>query len=234
VGRTTNCPLCDTNFYCRTSTSKDVCPLHTTSSAGSYSRVNCLCDPGYQCTYYKQIQAVVTLNATLWEFNNDINGVRTAFIAAMASAAGVHTSFVTINEVLTQGGRRRALLSVESGAEGVRETINVHASVTGAVKLRDLDKHLARHSSTLHIAHRWEQAPQIHAVAIMGAAVPGLRRMGLAPQAALRQTTKTNEPMVKQTAQSVVDERLVAKERVKARSIKLVNKDFLMSMLNKV
>ena len=234
VGRTTNCPLCDTNFYCRTSTSKDVCPLHTTSSAGSYSRVNCLCDPGYQCTYYKQIQAIVTLNATLWEFNNDINGVRTAFIAAMAAAAGVHTSFVTINEVMTQGGRRRALLSVESGTEGVRETINVHASVSGAVKLRDLDKHLGRHSSTLHIAHRWEQAPQIHAVAIQGAAVPGLRRLGMAPAKAGKWQVKT-DPVVKQEVpKAVVDERIVARERVKARSIKLVNKDFLMGMLNQV
>ena len=231
VGRTTNCPLCDPNFYCRTSTSKDICPLHTTSSAGSYSRVNCLCEPGYQCTYYKQIQAVVTLNATLWEFNNDINGVRTAFIAAMAAAAGVHPSYVTINEVMSQGRRRRALLSVDSGGDDSHETINVHASVTGAVRLRDLDKHLGRHSSTLHIAHRWEQAPQIHAVALQGDSVPGLRRMAKIPKAS---APVVGAPLPKPPQQPTVAERMKARERVKARTIKLVNNDFLMSMLNKV
>jgi hypothetical protein len=223
VGRSSNCPLCDPNFYCRTSTTKDICPLHTTSSAGSYSRVNCLCDPGYQCTYYKQIQAIVTLNATVWEFNNDINGVRTAFIAAMASAAGVHPSFVTINEVMAQGRRRRNLLSLSDGG---RETIDVHASITGAVKLRDLDKHLNRHSSTLHIAHRWVQAPQIVAVAI--------RPNG---QAVVRRMAKIDPgpppPLASDRPVDVAD-RAVARERIKARSIKLVNSEFLMSMLNKI
>jgi hypothetical protein len=228
VGRSSNCPLCESNFYCRTSTTKDICPLHTTSSSGSYSRVNCLCDPGYQCTYYKQIQAVVTLNATLWEFNNDINGVRTAFIHAMAAAAGVHPNYVTINEVMTQGRRRRALLSLEDG-NGERETINVHASVTGAVRLRDLDKHLNRHSSLLHIAHRWEQAPQIHAVAIRPSNAPAQRRAMPAPAPAKVQAPVARQPMgdVNKAARDVIH------ERMKARSIKLVNNDFLMDMLNK-
>jgi hypothetical protein len=210
--------------------------LHTTSSAGSYSRVNCLCDPGYQCTYYKQIQAVVTLNATLWEFNNDINGVRTAFIAAMASAAGVHPSYVTINEVMPQGGRRRRLLSLDSKADDLQETINVHASVTGAVKLRDLDKHLNRHSATLHISHRWEQAPQIHAVAISGPSAPTTRRMAKAqitpPKPLNAPTPKIPAPNA--ASQPTLQERVVAKERMKSRSIKLVNKDFLKNMLNQV
>jgi hypothetical protein len=218
VGRSSNCPLCEANFYCRTSTTKDVCPLHTTSSAGSYSRVNCLCDPGYQCTYYKQIQAVVTLNATLWEFNNDINGVRTAFINAMAAAAGVHPSYVTINDVLAQGRRRRLL----SAGDGI-ETIDVHASVTGAVKLRDLDKHLNRHSSKLHIAHRWEQAPQIHAIAIRSNAV----KPAPAKKQPLAQEKKP------QPLGDVRSPRDIAKERMKARSIKLVNNEALLDMLNK-
>jgi hypothetical protein len=209
---------------------KDICPLHTTSSAGSYSRVNCLCDPGYQCTYYKQIQAVVTLNATLWEFNNDINGVRTAFIAAMAAAAGVHPSYVTINEVMTRGaGRRRALLSVSADGGDSMETINVHASVMGAVRLRDLDTHLRRHSPTLHISHRWEQAPQIHAVAIPGGSAPQGRRMAPGPSASAPPARPAK--MTGSTVQTA--ERQNASERMKKRAIKLVNNDFLMSMLNK-
>jgi hypothetical protein len=166
---------------------KEVCPLHTTSSAGAYSRVNCRCDPGYQCTYYKQIQAVVTLNATLWEFNNDIGGVRTAFIAAMAAAAGVQPSQVTINGVVIRNRRRnllsiatdfiaadsgdsnatgRQLLSVpsESSPSQSQQTIEVHTSVIGSTRLRDLDKHLERHNKNLHITHRWEQAHKVHAV----------------------------------------------------------------------
>lgn len=232
VGRSSNCPLCDPNFYCRTSTTKDVCPLHTTSSAGSYSRVNCLCDPGYQCTYYKQIQAVVTLNATLWEFNNDINGVRTAFIAAMAAAAGVHPSYVTINEVMAQG-RRRRLLSIENlGAGDSQETINVHASVTGAVKLRDLDKHLNRHSATLHISHRWVQAPQIHAMAISGPSAPTTRRMA---KAQVTPPKPLNVPLQKHApSQPTLQDKMMSKERLKSRSIKLVNKEFLNNMLNQV
>jgi hypothetical protein len=46
--------------------------MHTTSATGSYSRLNCRCDPGYSCAYYKQIQAIDTLNATLSDFNNNV------------------------------------------------------------------------------------------------------------------------------------------------------------------
>jgi hypothetical protein len=69
VGRTSNCPVCDGNYYCRTSTLKEAFPRHTTSAAGSYSRLNCKCNPGYSCTYYKRIQAIVTLNSTAYDFN---------------------------------------------------------------------------------------------------------------------------------------------------------------------
>ena len=86
----------------------------TTSASGSYSRLNCKCDPGYSCTYYKRIQAIVTLNATVYDFNNNVKGVRTAFIAAMAAAANVSTQHVSINGVVARtapAGSRR-LLSV--------------------------------------------------------------------------------------------------------------------------
>ena len=120
VGRTSNCPACQNNFYCRTSTLKEACPMHTTSVAGSYSRVNCKCDPGYSCTYYKRIQAIVTLNATAYEFNNNVGGVRDAFIASMALAAGVTANHVTINGVVARqttlptGSGSRRLLSLSS------------------------------------------------------------------------------------------------------------------------
>ena len=124
VGRISNCPVCDANYYCRTSTLKEACPMHTTSAVASYSRLNCRCNPGYSCTYYKQLQAIVTLNSTLYEFNNDIGGVRTAFLNAMAAAANVTADHVVINGVvshlLNPGGGRR-LFSAVSQVEGTIE-----------------------------------------------------------------------------------------------------------------
>ena len=117
VGRTSDCPVCQSNFYCRTSTLKEACPMHTTSAAGSYSRLNCKCNPGYSCTYYKRIQAIVTLNSTAYDFNNNVGGVRDAFIAAMAAAANVQSQHVTINGVVSRSTARsgsRRLLSLPS------------------------------------------------------------------------------------------------------------------------
>jgi hypothetical protein len=116
VGRTSNCPVCQSNFYCRTSTLKEACPMHTTSASGSYSRINCKCNPGYSCTYYKRIQAIVTLNSTAYDFNNNVGGVRDSFLAAMAAAANVTTNHITINGVIARSsavGSRR-LLSIGS------------------------------------------------------------------------------------------------------------------------
>ena len=229
VGRSSNCPLCEANFYCRTSTLKDVCPLHTTSSAGSYSRVNCICDPGYQCTYYKQIQAIVTLNATMWEFQNNVNGVRTAFIAAMAAAAGVQPSQVTINDVLAQTGRR--LLALSSGQQ--KGMIDVHASVHGAVVLKDLDKHLNRHIENLHISHSWKQAPQVRAVALARSPERAEIRkaeVNKAPERA--EVRKLVDP--KPAAEPRMDAALKAKEfrdKAQARLVQLVDKEKVMGSL---
>ncbi len=90
--------------------------MHTTSASGSYSRLNCKCNPGYSCTYYKRIQAIVTLNSTAYDFNNNVNGVRDAFLAAMAAAANVTTNHITINGVLarTSAAGSRRLFSVAS------------------------------------------------------------------------------------------------------------------------
>lgn len=116
VGRSSDCPVCTANYYCRTSTLKESCPTNTKSAAGSYSRLNCKCNPGFSCTYYKRIQAIVSLNATVYDFNNNVGGVRTSFIAAIAAAANVSTNKVTINGVMarTGGGARRRMLSIPS------------------------------------------------------------------------------------------------------------------------
>jgi hypothetical protein len=93
---------------------------------------------------------VVTLNSTTSSFNGDVGGIKTAFINAVASAAGVAYSQVTINSVVAKGGGRRLL---SSGG-----FIDVFASVQGAEQLKKLSFHLARHSATLHQGHSWQEA----------------------------------------------------------------------------
>jgi lysylphosphatidylglycerol synthetase-like protein (DUF2156 family) len=94
---------------------------------------------------------VVTLNTTVFAFNNDIGGVRTAFLAAMAAAAGVQTHQVTIHDVLTNSPHGRRLLMHAS-------TVQVHASITGAIMLKDLEQHLDRHKQHFHVHHHWTKA----------------------------------------------------------------------------
>ncbi len=123
--------------------------MHTTSAAGSYSRLNCRCTPGYSCTYYKRIQAIVTLNATVSDFNNDVGGIKTAFIAGMAAAANVTTNFVTINGVIARnnlvtGGGSRRLLSLPAARK---------SSLKAAAEER---------ASELSIQEEFEQMPKLH------------------------------------------------------------------------
>jgi hypothetical protein len=99
VGRSTNCPACPEDHYCRTSTLKQACPAHTSALKGSFSILNCACDRGFNCSYHRQIQAVVTLNATHSDFNDDVGGIRTAFLQALAAAGGVPDRHVAINGV---------------------------------------------------------------------------------------------------------------------------------------
>jgi hypothetical protein len=147
----TFCSTCPLGQYCPSTTTSipSTCPQHTTSVAGSASLLHCTCVEGFFCSYTKRITAVVTLNTTLMNFESDVGGVRTAFIAAVASAAGVVPSKVAINGVAQKATGRR-LLSASPYLIDVRTTIH------GAERLQNLAGHLARHSIHLHQAHRWE------------------------------------------------------------------------------
>jgi hypothetical protein len=129
------------------------CPLHTTSVAGSSSLLNCRCVQGFRCAYSKRITAVVTLNTTASDFNSNYGGIKTAFVNAVATAAGVSSSQVTIGSVTPKpsGGGRRLLATKHS-------FIDVHTIIEGAEKLSGLDRHLGRHSMFLHHSHKWEEA----------------------------------------------------------------------------
>jgi hypothetical protein len=159
IASSTDCPLCPINFYCTNSITIKTCPTHTSSVIGSSSLLHCRCDQGYKCAYSKRITAVVTLNSTTSSFNNDVGGIKTAFINAVASAAGVSSNQVTINNVVAKVTGRR-LLSLGDGF------IDVFTSVQGAERLNTLALHLSKHSLTLHQGHSWQEAHTLTSTAV--------------------------------------------------------------------
>jgi len=108
--------------------------------------------------------------------------------------------------------------------------IDVHASVTGSVQLRDLDKHLDRHIEKLHVSHTWKQAPQVRAVALstfqaVKAPVPAKGKPGLA--AALK--AKDARP-----AQAASLKRVATRDLAKERLLQLVDREKLIQSLNEI
>jgi hypothetical protein len=102
--------VCMAGFYNLTSTCAR-CPPNTISAVSNRSTtiLNCRCIAGYVCTYTKRLSVKVRLyNTTLAGF--DIKQ-RLFLISAMASAAGVSTSSVSILNVNNIQQRRRNLLS---------------------------------------------------------------------------------------------------------------------------
>jgi hypothetical protein len=178
VASSIDCPLCPINYYCINPVTIKTCPTHTSSAVGSSSLLNCRCDPGYKCAYSKRITAVVTLNATTSTFNNDVGGIKTAFINAVADAAGVTPLHVTINSVVAKGGGGRRLLALETGRRLLSIDggfIDVFASVQGAERLHKLDVHLSKHSLSLHQGHSWQEAHTVTSTSIMRGATLATR-----------------------------------------------------------
>jgi hypothetical protein len=136
TARTTDCLTCPAISYCPSPLSKLTCPVNTISIQGSTSQLACRCNAGYFCTYIKKVLIVVTLNSTVDAFNNDVGGVRTQLIAAIAIAAGVTIDKITIGsvQVHTSTGTRRLLgysddgIDVITHVEGVDDD-DVHSEV---------------------------------------------------------------------------------------------------------
>ena len=113
------------------------------------------------------IRVVVTLNLTVDDFQNNVAGVQTNLIQALASAAHVPVSSVIINSitsVTTSTNRRRSmniLLAVEdiSGMHGVC----VHTTLWGAEELHPLHPHIK--GGVRVIDHSWEARHEVHATA---------------------------------------------------------------------
>jgi hypothetical protein len=110
TGSASQCPLCQAGYYCQTPVQITACPANTNASSGSTSLLQCICLPGYMCDYYMTVTVTFLMpNVTVSDFNNNVNNIRTRFIASVASAAGVSNSSITIVSV-TAASRRRNLL----------------------------------------------------------------------------------------------------------------------------
>ena len=123
------------------------------SEAGSTSQLKCRCKAGFVCFYTKQIQAVVTLNSTEDAFKQNTDNVRENFLAAIAAAAGVDISKVTIVSVTKHAGSGRRLL-------GHHEGIKVVAVVEGAHTLSNIETHVRQRGLHLH-SHSWRESHSV-------------------------------------------------------------------------
>ena len=135
TGRTSVCPACPGNgYYCPSPIQLMQCPASTNTSAkgGASNLLACVCNPGLVCTYYKTISATFTLqNVSLADFNRDLNGVRTAFIASVAAAANVDVSSVTIVSASNATSTSRRLMSLETRRGILSVRVHISAAPTG-------------------------------------------------------------------------------------------------------
>jgi hypothetical protein len=153
-----------------------LCPAHTTTTqpGGGVTVHDCRCEPGYLCMYYKQVHATVTLNSTLHDFEGDRGGVRTAFLAGVAAAAGVAREQVRIHFVVIRLSHRRRLLR---WLESIR--VNVVVSGTSGDSLGSLHRHL----SALGGGGSWEVRRRVLVLAIP------LQQRGIQEMVAVEQNT---------------------------------------------
>ena len=126
-----DCAPCPVDSFCQSSADSEPCPLHTHSQAGSTSKLACLCDLGYVCTYTKAVRVNVTLPLTAAQFQMS----EAQFLQAVAAAAGVDVSQVSIVGITpanpNSGGRR-----------GLPARLTVAAHIDGAERLQGLRREL--------------------------------------------------------------------------------------------
>jgi hypothetical protein len=111
INDTTTC-ACNPGFYLSDPNSNNsqcsACPLYTTSAANNTDTtvLSCTCLAGYTCKYTKRIQGLIKLNMTLSDFNSN---AQSALIQAIAQAAGVDVSQVSIVSISSGSSNRRLL-----------------------------------------------------------------------------------------------------------------------------
>ena len=160
----TDCPPCPANSFCQTSGDIEPCPAHTSAVAGSVSKLSCLCDPGYQCTYSKAVRVNVTLPLTQAQFDL----VRAQFLQAIAAAAGVDQGQVSIigqtvlNPPPPQNRTRRMALAIWAASPQGGHELLVEAHVAG---VEHLPLHRVRRRLLLRgLRARHARVRQVHAL----------------------------------------------------------------------
>ena len=94
------------------------------------------------------------VNATVDDFSSDAGGVKTAFVATVAAAAGVDVDHVIINSITVIPDARRRLLSVDA--------TSIVVSVAGVGFIEDPAEH-ARGGIGI-LGHSWEEVHFVHAM----------------------------------------------------------------------
>ena len=119
TGRSAPCPPCPAGSYCQSPVQMAPCPANTNSAAGTASVLGCMCNGGFTCGYFRTISVSFSLvNVTVADFNNDANGVQTAFLQSVAKAAGVPTTSVSLVGVTAMSRRLlRVAVSIDSPAD---------------------------------------------------------------------------------------------------------------------
>jgi len=130
------------------------CPYHTSCDPSGATAHDCKCNAGFVCMYFKQVRAVVTLNTTLAAFQNDTDGVRSAFVNGIAAAGRVFPEQVSIHKVQPLFSRRRTLPTIPE--------IRVSVSLDGAASLA----HLTHFLPGLHVEHEWSVQAQVRALKV--------------------------------------------------------------------
>jgi len=110
------------------------------------------------------ITAVISLNVSKEEFDNNVNEIQTKFISAIAAAAGVSSSDVHISSVVERlnGGNRRRLLRSNHG-------IDIVTNVLGASKLHNVEDHIKNNGIGVK-GHLWAENHQLVAKTLQDAA----------------------------------------------------------------
>ena len=115
-GRSAVCPPCPAGGFCPSPTLFTQCPTNTNSTGGASNTLACTCLPGFVCGYYKTVSVTFSIvNVSISDFNSDVNGVQTRFIASVATAAGVSVASVSIVSVgaYSPNAASRRLLRME-------------------------------------------------------------------------------------------------------------------------
>jgi hypothetical protein len=131
LGRSAPCPVCPANSVCVTPDVIESCPSHTTSAANSTSQRQCLCVPGFSCTYTQRLVARIVLNISSTEFFANATLVA-QLKKAVADACGVPSANVFLIGRPANGVRslnsRTSVHFIENGAERMLRSVRMHPS----------------------------------------------------------------------------------------------------------